>query len=256
MEPCLARKSEAFHKGVTLTSAPGAIRQMILTCPTCAARFVIDPRAIGPSGRIVRCGKCKNQWHAEAPLVTIPSSIFAPPGGASAAESSATSSLSAKNGKNGKTGKVEKTGETESATRFLPPWRSVVFAAVAALVVMFPFFTIKIQPYVKATVQAVQPKKAPVKAKAVILEGTPTTLLRQEEGRPVLNIEGVLVNKSGELHKVPVLKASALNALGHVVREWTIPLSAQQLEAGQRLPFSFTTPLPDQGVEDIAFNLL
>jgi predicted Zn finger-like uncharacterized protein len=225
---------------------------MILTCPACAARFVIDPRSIGAAGRTVRCGKCKNEWHAEAPLVTIPSGIFAPPGGTRPVASESAAPVKEKSRAVEKS--ASKESKKEEAPHFIPPWRSAIFAVVAALVVMLPFFTIKVQPYFKAThtVRA----KAQVKAVTIVLEGTPTTLLRQEEGRPVLNIEGVLINKTGELQKMPVLKASALNALGQVVREWTIPLSSQQLEAGQRLPFSFTTPLPDQGVEDIAFNLL
>jgi predicted Zn finger-like uncharacterized protein len=221
---------------------------MILTCPNCAARFVIDPRSIGATGRTVRCGKCKKEWHAEAPLVTIPSEIYAAPGGTRPATSGSHAPLKEKSAKE------KSVSKENTAPHVIPPWRSAIFAAVAALVVMLPFFTIKIQPYFKST-QTVR-VKAPVKALTIVLEGTPTTLLRQEEGRPVLNIEGVLVNKTGELQTVPILRASALNALGQVVREWTIPLSSQQLEAGQRLPFSFTTPLPDQGVEDIAFNLL
>ena len=36
---------------------------MILTCPACQTRYVVDPALIGAAGRIVRCAKCANSWH-------------------------------------------------------------------------------------------------------------------------------------------------------------------------------------------------
>jgi predicted Zn finger-like uncharacterized protein len=38
---------------------------MHLNCPSCDSRFVIDPAALGASGRKVRCGRCGHAWHAE-----------------------------------------------------------------------------------------------------------------------------------------------------------------------------------------------
>ncbi len=35
---------------------------MIITCPECSARFLVDASALGPEGRVVRCGKCGFSW--------------------------------------------------------------------------------------------------------------------------------------------------------------------------------------------------
>ncbi len=38
---------------------------MILKCPNCATRFLVDPAVLGPAGRTVRCGACGREWRQE-----------------------------------------------------------------------------------------------------------------------------------------------------------------------------------------------
>jgi predicted Zn finger-like uncharacterized protein len=35
---------------------------MILTCPECSTRYLIEPTVLGTEGRMVRCSKCDNTW--------------------------------------------------------------------------------------------------------------------------------------------------------------------------------------------------
>lgn len=42
---------------------------MIITCPECSARYVVDPKALLPDGRVVRCAKCSHSWREDAPDV-------------------------------------------------------------------------------------------------------------------------------------------------------------------------------------------
>ena len=35
---------------------------MQVTCPNCAARYAVDPLAIGPAGRTVQCARCHERW--------------------------------------------------------------------------------------------------------------------------------------------------------------------------------------------------
>ena len=41
---------------------------MILSCPSCGTRYLVDPTALGSNGRMVRCAKCANTWRQEPPV--------------------------------------------------------------------------------------------------------------------------------------------------------------------------------------------
>jgi predicted Zn finger-like uncharacterized protein len=40
---------------------------MIVTCPSCTTRYLVDPAAIGADGRRVRCVRCDHSWWQDAP---------------------------------------------------------------------------------------------------------------------------------------------------------------------------------------------
>ncbi len=44
---------------------------MIITCPECKSRYVVNPNALLPRGRTVRCAKCSHNWFEEKPKPEI-----------------------------------------------------------------------------------------------------------------------------------------------------------------------------------------
>lgn len=65
---------------------------MQVTCPSCGARYAVDPMAIGPDGRTVQCVRCSHRWR-ERPIA--PAALAPPPPPPSQASSPAPSLRSA-----------------------------------------------------------------------------------------------------------------------------------------------------------------
>jgi predicted Zn finger-like uncharacterized protein len=73
----------------------GTRRSVIIACPSCEARFNLDPAKLLPAGRNVRCAKCGHRWRqmpeGEAAAEAVPETPPAPDStAAAAAEPAAT----------------------------------------------------------------------------------------------------------------------------------------------------------------------
>lgn len=227
----------------------------------------------------MRCGKCKNQWHASRPLITLPADDlkFTRPDAASAVSSDDVSqepppiSRVTQNTISQQKfyGRTSIEGDNEP---ILPDFSSdvepvakrnaVIAAVILAGLLSIPVFMMHGNDAqdgpVKAPLEKVTQAK-PIEKKEdqeIVLDGTPTTLLKEEQGRTILSIEGALINKTNKTLTVPILQAQALNAKGKVVKEWIIPIVTKEMDPGMRQNFSFSMPFNEQGVVDIAFHFL
>ncbi len=237
----------------------------------------------------MRCGKCKNQWHASRPLITLPADDlkFERPDAASAVSSSDVSqSPSPISGATRNTisqsrfqsqfqGRTSIEGDNEPVLPdfsgdIQPPTakrNAVIAAVVLAGLLSIPVFMMHGNDVRDGTVKAplekmngekvTQAKPSEKKEdREIVLDGTPTTLLKEDQGRTILSIEGALINKTTKTLTVPILQAQALNAKGKVVKEWIIPIVTKEMDPGMRQHFSYSMPFSEQGVVDIAFHFL
>jgi predicted Zn finger-like uncharacterized protein len=68
---------------------------MIISCPSCAARFSLDAALLGKAGRKVRCSQCGHTWKQVAPSDFRPTPHESPPPTATAMGRSADARLPA-----------------------------------------------------------------------------------------------------------------------------------------------------------------
>ena len=245
----------------------------------------------------MRCGKCKQQWHATPPLITLPVSeipvavvdevadvtpapeTVAPDITESASEVAAETLPETPKGFNQyltADEPVEALPPLNGALQKVATRNAIIAAVVLAALLSVPVFMAthlavkaeeKTSPAVAHETPAEKhaekhaekiPEKHAQKKEGhdIVLDGTPTTLLKEELGQTILSIEGALINKTPTIQTVPTLQAQALNAKGKVVKEWIIPITNKQMDPGQRQSFSFSMPFAEQGVVDIAFHFL
>lgn len=240
----------------------------------------------------MRCGKCKHQWHATPPLITLPADDITLTKRSEKPDDASDVAVTAGIAQNSISGSTvseppkssftQTTFDEEEAMSALPAFSSdmapiakrnaIIAAVLLASLLSIPLFMINHggdkapeQPSehtsetashgeeAKSTLAKAELKK---EEREIILDGTPTTLLKEEVGRTILSIEGALINKTNKTLPVPVLQAQALNAKGKVVKEWIIPIGPKEMDPGQRQPFSYSMPFAEQGVVDIAFHFL
>ena len=78
----MVHRAACFRHGnrlYILNSQVTLLASMIITCPNCTTRYSVDPSALGPTGKAVKCSNCGHQW--VQPRVQEPARerSFAPP---------------------------------------------------------------------------------------------------------------------------------------------------------------------------------
>lgn len=198
---------------------------MIVTCPVCSTRYLVDPRNLGAAGRVVRCAGCAHTWHQtppeDAPLrVDAPLELADPPKA---------------NAAPGTSGRVQLPAvPTPRRSYALLGW-SAYAVLLIGLIAGGAWFT-------RDRLIALVPELARYYAMLGVsttmalsdgFEVLPPTRTRDTvDGQPTLIIEGEVVNISKVVRQVPKLKVILLDSDHRELQSWVFTVSDDRLLPG------------------------
>jgi predicted Zn finger-like uncharacterized protein len=206
---------------------------MILTCPSCTTRYLVDATALGPRGRTVRCAKCGETWHQDPPAdmplqleTTLPPSFTQPPVG------------------------EPKLPALVRRRQINPGLYAMVAVLVLAGLAAFayygrPWLVAQWPAFEKFYVMLGIAQASPVEG--LTIEGA--NQVRDADGSIV--VTGAIVNNSNIIRAVPRLKGVFRDASRREIVVWTFTPAGEPLKPGQRLPFQDRYADPPEGAADL-----
>lgn len=225
---------------------------MILNCPSCGTRFLIDPALLGPDGRKVRCGRCGHSWFQERAASSEPVAAAAAGPSASAIPRLQAFDEARRSAAEGRRAALPGPAPERGLSRIAIGWiaLAVVVVALIAGALLGREQIVALVPEAAGLYQAVglMPPATP----ATVGEGLElrdvTSVKRLVDGQQTLLIEGVIVNVSDRPQQVPQLRASVTDANGTELTHWLFSANGKELEPGASTTFQTSTESPSGGV--------
>lgn len=216
---------------------------MILTCPECATRYLIDPAALLPDGRSVRCAKCNATW-LEAPPSDMPKRIEVEPPPIRLRSLPPGSNLPA----------LSRPPERSSG---LVGWLVLLAIVVGigaggwfgrgAIVAFWPPAT---ELYALLGVPVQRPATVGLKIENV--HSTTST----DGGTTVLVVTGQISNPTHDVKPVPKIRVGLRNAGQQEIYHWVFAADDSQLAPEGKLPFTTKLPGPPADARDLTVDFV
>ena len=227
---------------------------MILASSACGARFVVDGSLFGPTGRMVRCGRCQHEWLATKPddLPEEPPPPPPPP-----------------------PGPPPKASNLPALRQ--PPQRSVAtmvgWGALIAVLIGFSAALIAHEYVVEAWpgsaryyawfgMQSAAPPP-PMVAPPAPAPAQPVVLLKLRElkqrrisrdGVDFLVVEGRIFNDTDTARDLPTMRGVLLDAANKELQAWTFPPPQPKLGAGENAAFQTELKSPVTGAASLSIT--
>lgn len=214
---------------------------MILTCPACSTRYLVNPTSIGSDGRMVRCAKCGHTW-MQSPPQDMPKTVE-PPEAAEARPIPPGSNLPAFPRRH------------RRRARAALGWVALV-AVVAGAVAAAGLYRERIVAlWPPAARLYAQLDLAPAAAPGAGLELRNISLSHDRESdTDVLVVEGQVANPTDEVLDVPALRGALVAADRRELRHWTFTTDRRRLLPGEIAAFRTELRDPESGATDISIT--
>ena len=220
---------------------------MIVTCPSCAVRYLVDARALGAKGRMVRCARCSHTWHQAPPETEIepPALDLAPP--LEPAPRERTPELTA-----------EQRHQLPALPRGRPRWGVGIAWSLTATALLggLGYAAIvergRIVGILPATAALYARAGFPVSDNGLGLEFRNVTTSREvENGLPALVIAGEVKNVSSIPRAVPKLVVILRDRGERELQDLTVAAPAERLLPGESVPFRTSITQPAEAASGV-----
>jgi predicted Zn finger-like uncharacterized protein len=212
---------------------------MIVTCPSCSTRYIVDPKALGATGRMVRCANCKHTW-MQPPPADMPKPVDLEPPPDSVRPIPPGSNLPA-------FPQPQRTGPAEAIG-----WLAFLVVLVGGAIGLYVGRNDVVYLWPPAA-RLYDVVGLSVETVGAGLELNANSSIR-EDGAPMLVVEGTVVNVSGKPREVPRLKAVARSAANQDLKNWTFTPSVPVLMPGETVNFRAELPDPPRGAANLAIT--
>jgi predicted Zn finger-like uncharacterized protein len=208
---------------------------MIVTCPACSTRYLVDPRALGSAGRTVRCAHCAETWH-QPPAEDAARALAEPMLQGGAAIGGGTMAGGAR---------VQLPAVIKPRRRW-PAIAAIAFlAAILATIVAGIIVRDQVIAMWPSSIElfamiGLQPSSASVGLEIRKLE----TKRGSENGVAALIIDGEVANVSGIVRDVPRLNATLRDSSGKNLEGWEFAAAETRLLPGGVASFHTAIPQP------------
>lgn len=262
---------------------------MILTCPECKARYIVNPKALLPLGRTVRCAKCSHSWFEKKPEDDI--EVVAPDENPQVNESTSSDKKEISKGDD----KASENDKSDDDFNFpisnpqkrrrpipkgsnLPALQNQKYGSnKLGWISLMVFITLMISSFLifqeevtsgwpaanklyvaigleqtPSIEQPTEPELEPVEERLKIDGLTP----RRENINNVshLVIAGYVENITDEAQTIPELKVTLLDSNRNVVRDWVFSPKITTVGPNEQAPFETSLPSPPPEARDISIT--
>lgn len=208
---------------------------MILTCPNCASRFVVDDAHLGEGGRMVRCSHCKTAWRAE-PQNTQPE--FARGDVKELTQPARPADLPGEALPKQYRARVQAQAEARQAAAAGVVW-GVMAAALAGLLVLAVVFRTEVARVWPNTASVYAAMGLPVNVVGLVIEKQ-TSVRMDADGRPAVRVTGSVRNVTDAAVRPPPLRVDLVDKADTALVSRTLDLGGTELAPGRARPFAVT----------------
>ena len=231
---------------------------MILTCPSCATRYSIDPTTIGPEGRAVKCAKCGHKWR-EFPPEDMPKKTAAeaapekPEAEAPAAAPDQGMSIEQMTTAQSS---VAVSGNSGRKRRWIA-WLLLLLVLVALVCGAYfgRHYIVQIWPGSAAAYQYLQIDVDTQNQLGLEIHDLKTKSVLQN-GVTTLTVTGVIKNVTDSPQPVPRIKIALIDEKGISVYSWTTTVEDPDIAPWSQIEFSSSMNQPPEEAKNVKVDLV